>query len=122
MESYKTLLQKTKKFIVYQTIQAQLSWDFQTYMPIKGGELRGTQLAIIASDMHSMITDPEIGQLLEKIKSDGNYSSLSEEQQRNIYLIERDYNRQTKLPRELVEQIAKQKVISIQTWKKAKAA
>ena len=122
MESYKTLLQKNKKVIIYQTIQAQLGWDFKTYMPIKGGELRGTQLAIIASDMHRMITDPEIGQLLEKIKSDGNYSSLSEEQQRNIYLIERDYNRQTKLPRELVEQLARQQVISIQTWKKAKAA
>ena len=102
MESYKILLEKAKKFIIYQTIQAQLGWDFETYMPLKSGELRGNQLAILAGDIHKIITDPEIGQLLETIKSDSNYSSMSEEEKRNIYLIEKVYNRQTKIPRELL--------------------
>jgi len=43
-------------------------------------------------------------------------------QKRNIYLIRKDYDEQTKLPEELVVETAKQEAISVNTWKKAKAA
>ena len=120
MESYNILLEKFKKIIVYKTIQGQLGWDFETYMPPKGGEQRATQFAQLASDIHKMTIDPEIGKLIESIKSDKEYSSLSEEQKRNVYLIEKEFNKQTKLPSELVEEISRQQVISTECWKKAK--
>ncbi len=121
-EDYDLLLEKSKKAIIYQMIQAQLGWDFETYMPSKGGQQRSMQFATLAKDVHKLLTDPEIGELLDRIKSDPEYTSLSETQQRNLYLINRDYERQTKIPSELVEKIAKHQVIAIETWKKAKAA
>jgi carboxypeptidase Taq len=70
-----------------------------------------------------MVIDPEVGKLLKAIKEDRNYSSsLSKEQQRNIFLIERDYKKATKLPTELVSEIARLQVVGIETWKKAKEA
>ncbi|MHA1864580.1 MAG: carboxypeptidase M32, partial [Candidatus Thorarchaeota archaeon] len=43
-------------------------------------------------------------------------------QKRNLYLTRRAYDAQNKIPEELVGKIAKQRAISVETWKKAKAA
>ncbi|MHA2389995.1 MAG: hypothetical protein ACXACW_14845, partial [Candidatus Hodarchaeales archaeon] len=120
-EDYDTLLQKNKKAIIYQMIQAQLGWDFETYMPSKGGQQRSMQFATLAADIHTLMTDPTIGELLNSIKNDTNYFSLTEAQKRNLFLIEKEYNRQTKIPADLVKEIAKHQVVAIETWKKAKA-
>ena len=121
-ENYKTLLQKIKRSIIYETIVAQLGWDFQTKMPAKGGKQRSIQFSTLATDIHKMISDTEVGKLLKMITQDEDFTTLSKEQQRNIYLIEREYNKATKLPTELVSEIAKYRVIGMETWKKAKAA
>ncbi|MHA1977607.1 MAG: carboxypeptidase M32 [Candidatus Hodarchaeales archaeon] len=120
--NYDSLLEKNKKAIIYQMIQDQLGWDFETKMPSKGGQQRSIQFATLAADIHKLMTDPKIGELINKIKTDADYSSLSDVQKRNLYLIEREYNRQTKIPTDLVEEIAKHQVVAIETWKKAKAA
>ena len=119
-DNYKMLLERAKKIIIYTNVQSLLGWDFETQMPPKGGKQRSIQFSTLATDTHRMGTDPEVGKLIEKIKEDGSYSSLSEEQQRNVYLIERDYKRATKLPTELVAEIASHQVVAIETWKKAK--
>jgi carboxypeptidase Taq len=119
-DNYKNLLERAKKIIIYDNIQSLLGWDFETQMPPKGGKQRSLQFSTLATDMHKMLTDPEVGKLIEKIKEDDEYSTLSEEQQRNVYLIEREYNKSTKLPIELVAEIASHQVVSIETWKKAK--
>ncbi|MHA1444861.1 MAG: carboxypeptidase M32, partial [Candidatus Hodarchaeales archaeon] len=122
-DNYKTLLKKTERVIIYGTIGSLLGWDFETKMPPKGGKQRSMQFSTLATDMHKMVIDPEVGKLLKAIKEDENYSSsLSKEQQRNIFLIERDYNKATKLPTELVSEIARLQVVGIETWKKAKEA
>jgi carboxypeptidase Taq len=46
---------------------------------------------------------------------------MSTVEQRNVYLIKKNYDEQTKLPTELVSALAKQQAITVNTWKKAKA-
>jgi carboxypeptidase Taq len=51
-----------------------------------------------------------------------NYEELDEVRKRNIYLVKKQYDEQTKIPEELVAAIAKQRAITTDIWKKAKAA
>jgi carboxypeptidase Taq len=69
-----------------------------------------------------MDTDPEIGKLLRQIMESPGYGKLDNVQKRNMYLIKKEYDEETKLPEELVVGIARQQAISIDVWKKAKAS
>jgi carboxypeptidase Taq len=122
ISSYKKLLEKMKNIVVFSSAAAILHWDMETKMPPKGIELRSLQLAILSRIGHKMSTDPEMGRLLEETKKHPDYSRLDTVQRRNLYLIAKHYDEQTKLPEELVVKISKQRAITIDTWKKAKAA
>lgn len=119
-DNYSLLIQKLEKWVILNNIESMLGWDFETYMPPKGGIQRSKQLALLAGLIHEEITSQEINELLDKIKGDTNYNTLSTIEKRNIYLAEREYKKNTKVPKELVEQIAEQYAFSIQAWKKAK--
>ncbi|UCG01135.1 MAG: carboxypeptidase M32 [Candidatus Heimdallarchaeota archaeon] len=119
-DAYERLLKEVYDYIVLLQIKNILDWDFETYMPSKGVEQRGEELAMIAKLRHDRITNPKIGELIQAIKNDPNYSSLDLVKRRNVVLTEREYNRESKIPKELVEKIAKHTPIAIDTWKKAK--
>jgi len=120
--NYEKLMEKTKEIAIFNSAQAVLNWDTETMMPPKAIGLRSQQLALLSGMQHKMETNPEIGALLEKIERHSNYEKLSAIQKRNIYLIRKNYDEQTKLPEELVMEIAKQRTIAVDVWKKAKAA
>ncbi len=122
MSSYKKLLEKTENNVTLSSAAAILHWDMETMMPPKGIKMRSLQLAMLSRIGHKMSTDPEIGRLLEETMKHPEYGSLDLIHKRNLYLIKKSYDEQTKLPEELVVEISKQQVITIDTWKKAKAA
>lgn len=120
--NYKQLMEKMKEFFVFTSAESIIHWDMETMMPPKAVMLRSEQLALLSRIAHKMITDPAIGRLLEEIQKNPNYEELDAIQKRNVYLINKHYNEQTKLPEELVAAIAKQRAITVDSWKKAKAA
>ncbi len=91
-------------------------------MPPKAVELRSQQLALLSRIHHKMSTSPETGKLLHAIQANPQYAELGEIEKRNIYLIKKNYDEQIALPEKLVAETAKQQVITVNTWKKAKAA
>jgi carboxypeptidase Taq len=119
---YNKLMKKVRDLSVFQSASAIVRWDMETMMPPKGINLRSQQLAVLSQVEHKMSTDPEIGTLLEEIMRHPEYDGLDDVQKRNTYLVKKDYDEQTKLPEELVAETAKQKAITIDAWKKAKAA
>ncbi len=120
--NYDKLMAKTKDVIVLGSIESIIHWDMETKMPPKAINLRSQQLAMLSQIEHRMITDPEIEALLSKIEEHPNYDTLNELQKRNVYLMRKHYDEQTKLPEELVVETARQQAITIDVWKKAKAA
>jgi len=120
--SYKKLMEKVKYLIILQSTEAIVHWDMETMMPPKAIKLRSQQLALLSRIEHKMSTDPEIGTLLEGIMRHPGYDKLDYVQKRNVYLIKKQYDEQTKLPEELVAEIARQEAITVDVWKKAKAA
>jgi carboxypeptidase Taq len=120
--NYKRLMEKAKDVFVFGSAESVISWDMETMMPPKAINLRSEQLALLSRFEHKLSTDPEIGSLLRKIMKDPEYEKMTAIKKRNIYLIKKNYDEQTKLPEELVAAIAKQRAISVDVWKKAKAA
>ncbi|MDH7563297.1 MAG: carboxypeptidase M32 [Candidatus Bathyarchaeota archaeon] len=122
ISSYKKLMEKTKDIIVFASSEAIVHWDMETMMPPKAIGLRSQQLALLSRIEHQISTSPEIGKLIQEITHSKDYDKLDAVQKRNVYLIKKHYDEQTKLPEELVAETAKQQAITIDTWKKAKAA
>jgi len=122
VSDYEKLMENAKDLTILMSARSIIEWDMETKMPPKGITLRSQQLALISRFEHKMSTDPEIGTLLEKIEKDPNYATLDVKQRRNVYLVRKNYDEQTKLPEKLVVETARQSAIAIDTWKKAKAA
>jgi carboxypeptidase Taq len=122
LSNYKKLIEKAKNLLIFQSAESIIHWDMETMMPPKAIKLRSQQLALLSRIEHKMSTDPEIGKLLEEIMRHREYDELDKIQKRNVYLIKKQYDEQTKLPEDLVAEIAKQRAITVDVWKKAKAA
>ncbi|MEM2999402.1 MAG: carboxypeptidase M32 [Candidatus Bathyarchaeia archaeon] len=120
--AYKKLVELTKDLIVLQSAEAIIHWDMETMMPPRGIEQRSQQLALLSRLSHKMSTSPEIGRLLNEILNSPQYETLTDVEKRNVYLIKKNYDEQTQLPEKLVAEIARQQALTVNTWKKAKAA
>ncbi|UCG45565.1 MAG: carboxypeptidase M32, partial [Candidatus Bathyarchaeota archaeon] len=119
---YDLLMEKAKSILVLESVRSVILWDMDTKMPPKGIKLRSQQLALLGQIEHKMCTDPEIGKLLTKIQKHPDYAALSHLQRRNVYLVKKKHDEMTKLPEKLVVETEKQRAISGNIWKKAKAA
>jgi carboxypeptidase Taq len=118
---YSNLLAKIKDVTVLGTAGGIIHWDMETKMPPGGVEQRSEQLALLSRIQHKLATDPEIGKLLNIIKTSSEYETLSQVEKRNLYLIRKSYLEQTSLPEKLVADLAKQEALTVNVWKKAKA-
>jgi len=119
--SYKKLLERNKDILVLGSAATIVNWDMETMMPPKAVELRSEQLSLLSKILHKMSTAPAFGNLLDEVLRHPKCETLTEIEKRNVYLIKKSYEEQTKLPTKLVAAIAKQQTISVNTWKRAKA-
>ncbi|RLI21832.1 carboxypeptidase M32 [Candidatus Bathyarchaeota archaeon] len=122
LSKYQQLMEKFKNIAVFRSAVSILHWDMETKMPPKGIMLRSQQMALLSQIEHKMVTDPEIGKLIEEIMDHPEYECLDQIQKRNVYLFKKEYEEQTALPEKLVVEIARQRTITTDVWKKAKAA
>ena len=119
--SYHELLSKTKDATVLGTAEGIIHWDMETMMPPGAVEQRSEQLALLSRIHHKLSTDPKIGKLLNAIQTSPEHQTLNQEEQRNVYLINKNYLEQNSLPEKLVADLAKQEALTVNVWKKAKA-
>ncbi|MFW9958200.1 MAG: carboxypeptidase M32 [Candidatus Odinarchaeota archaeon] len=119
MDEYERLQEIGKELKLLDSVYSIVSWDLETYMPPRGLILRSEQLGLLRKVIHRMAISSEVGRLLDK--AENNASSLNDEQNRNVYLFRRSYDAFAKIPEDLVGALAKQRAISVEVWKKAKA-
>lgn len=122
IQIYKRLLDRNRGLLVLGSVEGLVQWDMETMMPVRGITLRSEQMALLSKIHHEMGTSPQTGKLLNAILKHPKYQTLSQVEKRNVSLIKKNYDEQTKLPTKLVTAIAKQQTISVNVWKKAKAA
>jgi carboxypeptidase Taq len=119
-EPYVQLRSHLKKASVLGSIGSLLGWDQETYMPAAAAEFRAEQHAEIASLTHERKTDKRIGELLSVCEDDE--SLMGDEMVRaNLREIRRDFELATKVPGDLVAELARVGSQSQEAWKDARA-
>ncbi len=120
--SYDELIQRAKEYALLSSCSALLGWDEQTYMPRGGAALRGDQMALLAGLQHERATDRRIGELLDELEGTSLAEPADSPSAVNLRELRRDYNRRTRLPRALVEEMARTTTLAQQEWVEARRA
>jgi carboxypeptidase Taq len=107
---YKDLTQKAADI---QNAGAVLGWDQEVYMPKKGFEMRGRQMATLASQAHEMLTSDSYGALLQELSES---KDLDASERNNVRLSLEDYEKNKKLPSSFVEKLTQQTSASFSAW------
>ena len=89
-------------------------------MPKKAAEARAAHMEIMGEVIHKLKTEEELGQILKELEN-ANVSELNEYEQMNIKLARKNYIKETKVPAELVMEMAKHGSLSYMAWAEAKA-
>jgi carboxypeptidase Taq len=102
-------------------IGALMGWDQQTYMPPKGAEERGEQMATLSRLVHEMATSEEVGKLLDELLPYAQTLDPDSDDARLIKLAKREYDKQTRVPAEKVAEFARVTTLAQGAWVQARS-
>jgi carboxypeptidase Taq len=148
-QAYTDLVRRVREGALLESCSSLLGWDERTYMPRQGSAHRAEQMALLARLTHEILTAPVIGELLATVEAslppspptplppaggEGSQQPLSpasgergwgegdSEAAANVREIRRHYDRAVKLPKELVEELARVTTRAQQVWQEARHA
>jgi carboxypeptidase Taq len=114
--AYAELLRWSRQTALLGSCAELLGWDEETYMPAGGVEHRGRQMALLAGLQHERATDPRLGDWLAEVEGSPLVADADSPEAVNVRLWRRAYGRSCKLPRVLVEEIARVTATAQQQW------
>jgi carboxypeptidase Taq len=117
-ETYSRLISRFKEIQTLNAIGGLLNWDQETYMPPKGASARAEMIALTSGLSHDKLVSDEIGECVEKLSGEG--TGLGAEERANVREIRRTFERERKLPAELVRELARTTSLSQEHWVKAR--
>jgi carboxypeptidase Taq len=116
---------------------ALAAWDQETAMPPGAAEVRGSQLATFEGVIHERAVAPRLGALIDELSEamtppakstagsargeDAGATQYTDADRGLVRQARRDYEHATKLPKGLVQEIAKTQAASFDAWRKARA-
>ena len=120
-EAYGELVRRSREVALLGSCGAVLGWDQETYMPPGGVAHRGEQTALLAGLAHQKRTDPRIGELLDLADDPALTADPTSVPAVNLRQLRRGYDKATKLPQSLVEQLARTTTLAQSHWAEARA-
>lgn len=117
------VLQHKKHFSHISAASMLLAWDQETKMPVAAGAHRAETMGVLSGLAHHAATSSEYGEALKKLSEycQGPQSdSFSPEESAIIRELTRDYQRQSRLPSELVQELSQTTSLSQQAWSEAR--
>jgi carboxypeptidase Taq len=97
-------------------VAGRLGWDQETMMPRGGAEQRGEEMAAMEGILHARRTDPKVGEWLEAADPADAF------ERRFVGLVRRSFDRATKVPSDLAQEIARVTSTAQGIWAAARAA
>ena len=120
--AYDELIALTKDRSLLGSTAGLLSWDQETQMPPGGVEHRSRQMAQLAGLVHERSVSPRMGELIAECEADSSLTSdPASDSAANLRELRKGYDRSTKLPTELVTEIASTRSIAHHHWAEARA-
>ncbi|MEC9094279.1 MAG: carboxypeptidase M32 [Planctomycetota bacterium] len=117
--AYQNLVKNAKETAALTTVEELLNWDQRTLMPRNAAGYRAEQITLLSGLIHDKVTDPRRGDWLRCVLDDPNLDPSSD-RAANARVLLKTYEKQRKLPRLLVEEIAKTRVLAHQSWVNAR--
>lgn len=117
MSKYKEFREHLESIADIQGATALMHWDQEVYMPSKGAEYRSRHLATLSGLSHERFTDPEFGELLEHLLSNG---KLDPDEKINVARTKEDYDKEVKLDTEFVKKRSRLVSKAYQKWIEAR--
>jgi carboxypeptidase Taq len=119
--TYDELIGLVKEAHLVHSTENLLWWDQETMMPSRGVAFRSRQLAQLASIHHRMATDPRLGELISACEGDTQLmADPIGPPAVNVREVRRRYDRQTKVPEELVRELAEVTSLAQHEWAEAR--
>ena len=115
-EIYQQLCDQAREAQLVETIGHLLDWDERTQLPAAAGAYRADQIAYVAGLYHQKQTDSRVGQWLAELADNSLATDPHSDSGAVIRLLQRDFDKKTRLPQALVEELARTSVLGQQTW------
>jgi carboxypeptidase Taq len=119
-EAYEWLVSHSKEIGYLDSMRSLLGWDQRTHIPSKGHAHRAAQLASLAGLLHSMVTDPKIGEMLDLVEQSDLVRDRLSAEAVNAREWRRAFDRSTKIPRRLAVELARTTAEGETAWEAAK--
>lgn len=114
--AYNQLVERFKEINTLGGVSALLDWDQEVYMPEKGVEARARQLALMAGIRHDRLVCDDVRRWLDEARTDGgDWVGPA-----NLREARRTFDREAKLPKALVERLARETTLAKAAWAKAR--
>ena len=119
-QAYDELMRMVRDEATLASIEALLEWDEETSMPAGAVEGRSEQLALLAGLLHERGTDPRLGELLDELEGSPLLADAASPAAVNVRELRRDYERFVRLPRKLVQDLARSTAVAQRAWSTAR--
>ncbi|EEW26770.1 carboxypeptidase M32 [Rhodobacter ferrooxidans] len=116
MTAYDHLMAHQRQTEALSKVAERLGWDQETMMPRGGAEQRSEEMAAMEGVLHARRTDPRIADWLAEVVP------ADEVAQAQIRHIRRSYDRATKVPGDLAQELARLTSVAQGIWAEARAA
>ena len=117
---YEQLVAHTRENALLGSVEALLGWDERTMLPAKGGEYRAEQMTLLSGLVHERRTDKRLGEWLAELADGPLAADPLSETGATIRELKRQYDKKTKLPKSLVEELTRTSVLAQQAWVEAR--
>ena len=115
------LLERMHEIADLSALGALAEWDQNTELPDGAGEIRGDQMATLQGVLHERWTAEHLGNLLAQLSPVSAQTSFTDADKGLVREAQRAYDHSIKLPRTLVEEIARTQARSFESWRRARA-
>jgi carboxypeptidase Taq len=119
---YRSLCDHARETAKLASIMGLLEWDERTKMPPAGGEYRAEQIAYLAGEIHKRQTAPLLGEWLLQLAESSHAADSHSDSGTVIRQLKREYEKKTRLPQALVEELSRTAVLGQQLWVEARKA
>ncbi len=122
MRELDTLKERIGEIHDIHTTQGLLGWDLETYMPQKGAEIRAKQMSTLSKLSHTMMTSDEMGNLLKTLRAPEVFDRLETIDRALVREVGKEFDRATKLPVSLVQELQETTAKAHTVWVEARKA
>ncbi len=119
-QAYQDLCAISREITLVNSIGGLLSWDRETYMPAQGAAIRAEQNAYLSGQGHRLLTDPRVGELLSTAEAGDWGADPYGDERANLREWRHSYDRSTKIPTSLVEEMSRAAVLGQTAWTEAR--